>query len=213
MPLIRYCQNPKYGTSAIWKIVEDKTFFLKELDIPNEQIPKLTQIGELEWLASRLLAKKIDNLEPHEILKNEFGKPYPKRQVLELSISHSHSYAAYGSSNCDIGIDLQIVKPKIRRIAKKYTDEAELSVLPDQFTFEEKLHFLWTIKEAIFKLYGRKQLPFLDGIRVINCAIEGKQLKSQGIIKKQDESLAFSCYSFKEKEYFFTKTVFDKNTF
>jgi len=208
MSLSYFGRNQKFGLCAIWRIEESRSFFLNELNLPEKQIPAMEGMREIEWLASRFLANKIDQINPNEIAKDEYGKPFCKNSEIHLTISHSHDYAAYGSANHPIGIDLQIQKPKIKRIAEKYTNPEEILVLPDQFSEEEKLHLIWTIKEAVFKLYGRKELPFRKGIRIQKCAQNEKFFETIGTIIKANDKRKFACSSFLANGYYFTKAVF-----
>lgn len=101
-----------------------------------------------QWLAVRILTHK---LVPHlKIRYNASGKPY--LEGLAISISHSHQFIAVAVNPAgDVGIDLQILDQKVMRIQRKFANPKEIE------SIGESLHLttlLWSVKEAMYKLYG-----------------------------------------------------------
>lgn len=88
-----------------------------------------------------------------EITHEESGKP-----VLDgwhISISHTKGYAAVLlSKNHEVGIDIEYVSERVKRIADRFLrpDEQAESVT------DLLLH--WCAKEAIYKLYSEQDLTF-----------------------------------------------------
>jgi phosphopantetheinyl transferase len=115
---------------------------------------------QIEWLSIRSLLLSIGLRS--DIVYDEHGKPHLKNNHEHLSISHSqHRIAVSIHQKKAHGIDLQHISPKIIRIKQKFLNQAELDMLEksdDSIT----LTVLWSMKEALFKSYGKKDI-FLKG--------------------------------------------------
>jgi 4'-phosphopantetheinyl transferase len=110
-----------------------------------------------------------------DLYYDEFGKPHLKDDN-HISITHSHYFSAIIISNEAVGIDIELQRDKIIRIADKFVDE-EFNYL-DQNNLEEyikKLTVIWGAKEAIFKIRNEKGISFKDHIKVKAFALEESQ--------------------------------------
>lgn len=99
-----------------------------------------------------------------DVYYDEFGKPH-LTDGKHISISHSHQRASIGISNKPIGIDLEMQREKILRIADRFHENSLLS-RHDSRLFVRELTVVWGIKEAIFKIRNEKGISFLDHIFV-----------------------------------------------
>lgn len=114
----------------------------------------------IEWLSIRSLLLSIGL--NSDIIYDEHGKPHLKKNHEHLSISHSqHRIAVSIHQKQAHGIDLQYINPKIIRIRKKFLNPQELAML-EQNEDPILLTVLWSMKEALFKAYGKKDI-FLKG--------------------------------------------------
>jgi len=196
---------------AIWKIEEEAPFFEDKLGADQIRTDFKTIKNRLEWLSSRFLFQKVHNIQPSEIHKDQYGKPHhlaPDSPPF-LSISHSNGYASVAISPDDIGIDIQTYVEKIYRIQHKYTTKEEMSIIGMPNDEIKCLHVLWTIKEAVFKLYGRKELPFISGIKINKCVVNANEYISQGEIVKEHEHYQFRSWTYLEDEYCYTIARYD----
>ena len=210
MSLIYFDKNHEYGTSVIWKLEKENTFLSDDLEYNVPSGILKGSLRELEWIASRYLAYKVDQIIPNLIEKDEYGKPFVRNSPNQISISHSRNYAFYGSSTSHIGIDIQVVNDKIERLTHKFTSKQELRKFPGTLNLSEKLHYIWTIKEAVFKLYGKKELPFKEGILISDCKITNNELSTIGSIIKQNERYEFKALSKVKPSIYFTSAHFTK---
>ena len=140
---------PENGQIGIWKIEESEDFFKNQLSISQEQSQVLDQKHpkrKMEWLASRYLVKQLSN--GQSCKKDAFGKPYFPNSPLKLSISHSGEFAAVVTNSQTVGVDIQKITPRIRRIAPKFLGKEEQENLTEVH-FLEKLHVIWGAKEAL----------------------------------------------------------------
>lgn len=141
---------------ALWRIEEELSFFESKFEahpeIKNEN-------KKLQWFATRYLVNEMRR-EFSEIVKDEAGKPLLKNTTQHLSLSHTPVFAgAMLSHLTPVGIDLEIVNPKIERIAHKFLREDEINSIQENEKIE-KLILYWSAKEALYKLYGKGGIEF-----------------------------------------------------
>jgi phosphopantetheinyl transferase len=97
---------------------------------------------------------------------DEHGKPLLRNFPFYVSLSHSFDYAAVMiSKKRRVGIDIELIKTKIARVAAKFMDDSELAFI-DPANSIHHLYICWCAKEAIYKLHGKKNVSFLQNIRV-----------------------------------------------
>lgn len=155
MPLYQQIDAPDFNI-ALWRIEEDSAYFephfAEHPDIKNEN-------KKLQWFASRHLVNTMLGT-PTDIEKDEAGKPVLKTGTQHISLSHTPVYAAAMlSPKNPIGIDLEMVNPKVERIAHKFLRDDEIEAInPDEKL--EKLILYWSAKEALYKLYGKGEITF-----------------------------------------------------
>ena len=155
---------------VVWKIKEKTDFFREQLDLSDHYLELLSKVPKLrrnQWLASRYL---LNLLKPHPskkiISKDAFGKPFYEDSPLLCSVSHSENYVAAIVGAKKVGIDIQIITQKIKRLAGKFIHDSEYQIAEKDLDLISYLHFVWGAKEAMYKAYGRKGLSFKENIRI-----------------------------------------------
>ena len=121
------------------------------------------QISREHFLAVR----KLLNIENPDININydQNGKPYLNNNK-GISISHSNKLVGIGLSNeIDFGIDIQIKTDKIFNIQKKFLSKNELLQL-ESINNIESLTKIWSAKESIYKLLGKKGVSFSSDLEI-----------------------------------------------
>ncbi len=168
MPLIYHKQLPYQTQMGVWKVEETIEDLKSRLILDEDELAFYNTLNKgkrnLHWLSGRVLIRSLLNTNHFiEVRSDECNKPHLVNFDYELSISHSHDYAAVIISKKRVGIDIEAIRPKIKRIAHKFLREEEQAMLSDN---EEKavkqMYVIWTGKEALYKLYGKKQLNFRD---------------------------------------------------
>ncbi len=153
---------------GLWKIEEPCAFFEQQLPgiVNNPNWYRKTKGRKLEWLASRyLLTKLLDVKGAYQLYKNHTGKPFFNNSSLNVSFSHSAKYVAAIIGENRVGIDIQRMTPRIKKLSFKFLCETE----KEKFTQEkelENLHLIWGAKEALYKVYGTTDLFFKRDIEV-----------------------------------------------
>ncbi len=166
MPLIYHKQLPHQSQLGVWKVEESIADLRNRLILDDEELAFYRQLNKgrrnLHWLSSRVLISNLLNTDHFiEVRGDEYGKPHLVNFPYELSITHSEDFAAVMISPHRVGVDIEKMRPKIRRIAHKFAREEELEMLSaDPDVAMRQLFVIWTGKETLYKLYGKRRLNF-----------------------------------------------------
>ena len=167
---------------AIWRIEETADDLIARLQLDEQEQAILNRLNKgkrtLHWLATRVLLREmLDTPGYINCPSDENGKPYLANFPQRISLTHSFDYAGVMmSDHGEVGIDLELVKTKIVRIADKFMKPEELSGLTDQHRIEQ-LYACWCAKEAVYKLQGNKGVSFKD-----NMTIRPFEFQDQGVL-------------------------------
>lgn len=189
---------------AIWRIEESAEDLIGRLQLDDREKAVLNRLNKgkrtLHWLATRVLLRTmLDTPGYINCPSDENGKPYLANFPQRISLTHSFDYAAVMMSDRgEVGIDLELVKPKILRIADKFMKAEELEVVGKDHI--EKLYACWCAKEAVYKLQGNKGVSFKD-----NMTIRAFDFQDQGVLflelEAPDRKELFKVYYEKFQEY------------
>ncbi len=204
MPKLKHWNLNPQGEIGIWDIKEEETFFSKELGFSKEEEKQLLGLQgkrRIEWLAVRYLLHKMSGRQVRGVLiKDEFGKPHLENADWHISISHSHNVVSVIASPQLNGIDIQVLVPKIERLAHKFMRPVELDSLKDK-TRIEQLHVYWGAKEALYKAYGRKKIDFKQHLCVKPFKYDLSSGRTTAVLKKEDLKLHFDVFYKKIESY------------
>jgi 4'-phosphopantetheinyl transferase len=170
---------------GLWDITEDYNTLLSFVNLNEAEISTLTNFKnpnrKLEFLSVRAL---LSNLLSNEvkIVYDKNGKPYEKDHLYKISISHSNTLTAVLlSKNRKVGIDLEFMNDRIYKIAHKFINKKE-QITKTKSQKKIHLYIHWCAKEAIFKLFNRKNLSFKKEILIKPFVLKSKG-KIEGIIE------------------------------
>lgn len=165
MPLFYLEEINEYTRLAIWKIAEDESFFnlgialKKEITHPHKR---------LQHLAGRfLLPLLFPDFPNKEIAIAETRKPYLPYKQYQFSISHCADYAAAIVSTVHrVGIDVEIMTPRIEVIKEKFLHPSELNFIHSNNNNKhlQLLSIAWSAKEALYKWYGIGGVDFSENM-------------------------------------------------
>ncbi|MDP1762881.1 MAG: 4'-phosphopantetheinyl transferase superfamily protein [Sediminibacterium sp.] len=169
MPLF-YQQNINETTRlGVWKIEEDESFFLRSVPLqrsithPNKR---------LQHLAGRYLLPHLFPDFPSAAIEiADTRKPFLPDEQYHFSISHCGRYAAaLVSSTQRVGIDIEMITPRVEKIKHKFLHPDELAFVHSQAIPQqvELLTLLWSAKEAMFKWWGNGEVDFSEVLRTNN---------------------------------------------
>lgn len=169
MPLYQIIE-PKPNTRIfIWKITESFEELRSQVTLKPKTEKRLlgmkSELHQRAFMSVRMLLKEV-GFTDFELHYDEFGKPYFDCDN-HISITHSHNFSAIIVSKETVGIDMELQREKIIRIADKFAD-FEFAYLQPELKEEyiKKLTVIWGAKEAIFKIRNEKGISFKDHIQV-----------------------------------------------
>jgi len=150
---------------ALWEITETLDELL-QLSHVISTADLNTEKRKKEWIASRLLLKKIS---PNTTISyNEFGAPKLNNGNY-ISISHSKGLVAIIISQQQVGIDIEEISEKALRVSSKFISTNNLKSLTT-----EKATLIWCCKEAIYKWYQKGNIDFIKDIIIQPFLVEEK---------------------------------------
>jgi 4'-phosphopantetheinyl transferase len=164
MPVVDYTQLNNDAILIVWHITEPIDFFTSQFSglITDESAPAT---DSLQWWASRACLLHFFQ-KGVTIIKNGDNKPrlLVDGVFYEISISHSYSFAAVIiAKHMRVGVDVERIDDRIHRVKHKFCSDAELVVAQND---TEKLTIIWSAKEALYKLYSKKQVIFKENLSV-----------------------------------------------
>jgi 4'-phosphopantetheinyl transferase EntD len=133
---------------GLWKMEDEPSLKVREKE--QKAVRELVA-AMLQYKTSIGESSRTDDTV--EIGHKESGKPILKDW--HISISHTKGYAAVLlSKNHEVGIDIEYVSDRVKRIADRFLRPDEQA----ENTIDLLLH--WCAKEAIYKLYSELDLTF-----------------------------------------------------
>ncbi|UIR55885.1 4'-phosphopantetheinyl transferase superfamily protein [Sphingobacterium sp. SRCM116780] len=183
MSLVYLRELDNHTKFAIWRIEEDEWTLSSQLQLDQLEEKKLISLSNgkrrLHWLATRVLLRTLLNTTSYiDCPSDSNGKPYLANFPQKISLTHSFDYAgAIISSLGNVGIDMELIKSKVERIAHKFLKEEELSFISKDKHRIEQLYACWSAKEAVYKLQGNAGVSFLH-----NMTISPFEYKDQGTL-------------------------------
>ncbi len=198
MALAYHREIDQYTSFAIWKIEESAEDLLKQLQLKEHERAYLETLSNgkrnMHWLSTRVLLRRMMETDEYiDCRVDTNGKPFLSNFPHFISLSHSYDYAAVMvSKNKAVGIDIEILKDKIERIAAKFMSREELDFIGDTNRIEH-LYSCWCAKEAIYKLHGKKNVSFLENIKLMPFSYEGSGL-FEGVLNLGAIRMAFRIH-------------------
>jgi phosphopantetheinyl transferase len=170
MPLFYEHNISKNTKIGVWRISEPESFFLEKVPLHRD----ITHPHKrLQHLAGRYLLQHLFPDFPYHLIEiADTRRPFLPNEEYHFSISHCGDYAAVIISTDErVGIDIEMIMPKIERIKHKFLSEKELSIASlttdnSQLTTESILTGLWSIKESLFKWIGEGGVDFKEHLHI-----------------------------------------------
>jgi 4'-phosphopantetheinyl transferase len=181
MPLFQTIQFNETTKILIWEITESLEELLSKVVLKEKTQKRLdgmkSQMHQRAFLSVRMLIQEM-GFTDKDLHYDEFGKPYFDCDN-HISITHSYHFAAIIISKEKVGIDMELQREKIQRIADKFTDFESNYLDPSSIEeYIKKLTVIWGAKEAIFKIRNEKGISFKDHIKVSNFSLGETQTQA-----------------------------------
>ena len=212
MPLYKSIKINDDTQLLVWKITES----LEELsasvnlkDICANRVSGMkSEQHKRGFLSVRKLLAEV-GYSDFDLYYGEDGKPH-LNDGKNISITHSYSFSAIILSTQNIGIDMEIRREKVIKIADKFM-ENEFSYLDPAHLddYVRRLIVIWGVKEALYKMFSRKNLSFKQNIDVHPFAMEDS--KGTATVNFMDINGIYT-FSFEEIEDFTLVYCLDNRT-
>jgi len=211
MPLYKTINFNLSTQIFVWKIIESLEQLCQDVKLNTINTIRFngmkSEMHQRAFLSVRKLLMEKGYTD-FDLEYDEFGKPHLK-DGNHISISHSHQFSTIVISDQKVGIDIELQREKILRIADKFVNNQELQRLKgfDNQDYIKKLTVKWGAKEAIFKIRNEKGISFKDHIQVNPFEIRDK--KTTAVLKIENTKQQFYIY-FEEIEDFTLVYAFEK---
>lgn len=216
MPLYKSIYIDTSSQILVWKITESYEKLLGEVQLNEKSLLRLngmkSQLHQRAFLSVRKLLQEV-GYSDFDLQYDESGKPHlnPNNchtEPVEVSISHSNNFSTLIISDQKAGIDIEMQRDKIIRIADKFVNNKESLRLGDTNTLDyiKKLTVKWGAKEAIFKIRNEPGISFKDHIWVNSFEIRDQ--KTIATLEMENVKQQFSIY-FEEFENFTLVCAFE----
>jgi phosphopantetheinyl transferase len=106
---------------------------------------------------------------------NEVGAPEVDTPNTHISVAHGAGCVAVAISDQRVGIDIESRERDFARASSRYMSEHEAQLS----TKEWWPAAVWTAKEALYKLFGRRGVELRDDLKIVAYNADGKQITAQ----------------------------------
>ena len=169
MPLFKSIPINNSTKVLIWKIqesFEELSLDIRLTDKNQERLNSMkSELHQRGFLSIRHLLKEVGYTDA-DLIYDEHGKPHLK-DGKHISITHSFTFTGIIISDIvPVGIDIEMQRDKILKIAHKFTPFQEYKTIANHNALISKLTIVWGAKESLYKIYGKRKLRFLEHIYI-----------------------------------------------
>ena len=199
MPLYDKIQENPTITVYIWKIEESENDLAQGIELTPHCQNRLdgmkSEMHRRGFLSIRHLMAEA-GYEDKDLFYDNAGKPH-LHDGKYISITHSHHFTGIIISDKDeVGIDIEMQRKIITRIAHKFTPVEAYDYITDINDLVRKYTIVWGCKESLYKIYATIGLSFLNHIYIKDFEFSDKKI--QGQINYEDDT---SYYVMKYLEF------------
>lgn len=177
MPLFKTIKFNSTTKILVWKVTESYAELFEQVVLNESNRIRLegmkSEMHQRAFLSVRKLLQETGHTDL-DLYYDEFGKPHLHGEN-HISITHSHNFSAIIISDKTVGIDIELQRDKITRIADKFCQTEFQFLDSDSEEYIRKLTVIWGAKEAIFKIRNEKGISFKNHINVHSFELNVKQ--------------------------------------
>ena len=169
MPLYKTIQVSPTIKVYIWKIEETEKQLAKGIQLTdhcqNRMDGMKSELHRKGFLSIRHLMAEA-GYQDKDLYYDEVGKPH-LHDGTHISITHSHQFTGIiVSRDLEVGIDIEMQRDLITRIAHKFTPTDAYAHINDKKDLVRKYTIVWGCKESLYKIYAAVGLSFFDHIYI-----------------------------------------------
>lgn len=105
---------------------------------------------------------------------NAVGAPVVDTSNTHISVSHGADMVAVAIADEMVGVDIEALDRNFDRVKSRYMSDMEMT-LSDH---KDWAAMVWSAKEAIYKLYGRREVDLMDDIHITTYNAETMELRA-----------------------------------
>ena len=174
MPLYKTLKPDSQTIVKIWKITESFDDLMQPLTLKEESLQRVngmkSEIHQRGFLSVRHLLRSLGYTDK-DLYYDDYGKPHLK-DGKQISITHSFSFSALIVSDYPVGIDIEMQREKIAKIARKFVDYEFKYLEKEAEDYIRKLTIIWGVKESLYKLFATPGMLFREHFLVIPFMIK-----------------------------------------
>lgn len=168
MPLYKTITVSASTIVYIWKIEEPFDTLSRNISLTDHCQNRVdgmkSELHKRGFMSVRHLLAEAGYTD-HDLFYDDLGKPH-LRDDKHISITHSYTFSAIIVSDQPVGIDIEMQREKILRIAHKFTTFEDYKTLANDDAVIRKLTIVWGAKESLYKLFAQEGLSFLNHIYI-----------------------------------------------
>ncbi len=205
-------QHARWGVRPILESSEELLSMLERHDLYLPSIQSMSQEHrKQEWLTVRVLLKELLE-EEKEICYTPAGKPYLSDHSFQIGITHTRGYVAIIlDPHHPVGIDMEYLSPRIRKIRSRFMNEKEEADLDNEM---EDIHLLlhWSAKETLFKTLGVENVEFRQQLHIRPFKPVLNKLDSFSAFETRTENnYSFTIHYLAQTDYVLTFCILSAN--
>jgi phosphopantetheinyl transferase (holo-ACP synthase) len=187
MPLFKSIYIDSSSQILVWEITESFEELFEQVQLNEKSLKRLngmkSKLHQRAFLSVRMLLKEA-GYNDFELYYDEKGKPHllPKKghsKPLKISISHSYEFSTIILSSKKVGIDVELQRSKIIKIASKFCkSEFDFLETNNNEDYIKKLTMIWGAKESVYKIMNIEGISFKNHIPVQEFEIIDKMAEA-----------------------------------
>jgi len=167
MPLYKTISHDVDTQIFIWKITESEEELRRGVFLKEKHQARLNGMLSEQHRKGFLSVRKllqVAGYEDNDLTYDTNGKPH-LADGKNISITHSYEFSAIIISSKNVGIDLEMNREKIVKIAHKFID-SEFDFIKKEERYIEQLSVIWGAKEALYKMCNSRSLSFKQDMHI-----------------------------------------------
>jgi len=199
MPLYNTLTVKESTKAYLWKIEESERELSKGIALTphcqNRMSGMKSEMHRRGFLSIRHLMAEAGYVDA-DLFYDENGKPHLK-DGKRISITHSNHFTGIIiSDHYEVGIDIEMQRAKILRIAHKFTPMVEYRTVANTDALIRKLTVVWGCKEALYKIYNEPGLSFLQHIIIEDFGLSDTKILGEIAYKGETSNYDISFLEF-----------------
>jgi phosphopantetheinyl transferase len=136
MPINFFTNLDPSGNLLLWQAEEEIDWFKEQLDLVSNLWKEFESLANdarrHRWLASRYVVQQVTQQSPLNILKDHSGRPYLDAERKPMSLSHCEGFVAAIHSDVSVGIDVDLINPRVQKIKNYFLRDEEIDLLGEE---------------------------------------------------------------------------------